>query len=94
MPEQRAAHLLLYVSKRVWKVNGEGNKNDMRAGIAERSKTIIFFLTNGLPQRQKDMLAINIDICDVVLEYVGLIGLYRSDRHERSCLPRTFPVLK
>jgi hypothetical protein len=91
MLEQRAAHLLLYVSERVWKVNGEGNKNDVRARIAERSETIIFFLTNGIPQRQKDMLAINID---VVLEHVGLIGLYRSDRHERSCLPRTFPFLK
>jgi len=67
--------LLLYVIERVWRVDREANKDDVRAGIAEGSELIKVFLAGGIPQRQLDVLATEIDICDISLEHVGLVEL-------------------
>jgi len=67
--------LLLYAIERVWRVDRKGNKDDVRAGITEGSETIEVFLTEGIPQRQLNLLASDVDVCDIVLEHVGLVAL-------------------
>jgi hypothetical protein len=47
----------------------------VRAGITEGSETIEVFLTEGIPQRQLNPLASDVDVCDIVLEHVGLVAL-------------------
>lgn len=74
--EDGAAYLLLDVVKRIWGVNGETDQDDVRVGIRERAKTVVILLTSGIPQGQLDVLAINLDIGDVVLEDGGDVDLH------------------
>jgi hypothetical protein len=47
----------------------------MRVGVRERSKTVVILLTSSIPKGQLDVLAINLDIGDVVLEDGGDVDL-------------------
>ena len=40
----------------------------MRVGIGERAEAVVVFLAGGIPQGQLDVLAVDLDIGDVVLE--------------------------
>ena len=42
-------YLLLHVVKRVWRVDGETDEDDMRVWVRQRSKPIVVFLTSGIP---------------------------------------------
>lgn len=42
-------HLLLNVIKRVRRVHGEANEDDVGVGVTERAKTVIIFLTCRIP---------------------------------------------
>lgn len=68
-------HLLLDVVEGIRRVDREANKDDVRVGVTERSETIIIFLAGGIPKRQLDVLAIHIDVGDVVLEHGRYIHL-------------------
>ncbi len=61
-------YLLLNVVKGIWGVDGEANQDDVGVWVGERAKTVVIFLTGGIPQSQLDVLSINLDIGDVVLE--------------------------
>ena len=71
----RAAYLLLDVVKRVGRVDGETDQNDMRVGVGERAQSVVIFLTSGIPEGELDVLAIDFDIGDVVLEDGGDVDL-------------------
>lgn len=70
------SHLLLHVVQRVWRVNGEADKDDVRVGVGERAETVIIFLTSGIPKSQLYMLIVDLNICNVVLKDRGDINLY------------------
>ena len=60
--------LLLHVIKRVGRVDGEADENNMGVRVRERSQAVVVFLPCGIPQRQLNVLSINFNIRDVVLE--------------------------
>jgi hypothetical protein len=43
------AYLLLDVVKRVGRIDGETDEDNVRVGVRERSKTVIVLLTSGIP---------------------------------------------
>ena len=72
---EKATDLFLDVIQRVRRVDGETDENNMGVGVAERPQTVIVFLTSSIPQGQLDVLAVNFDICHVVLEDGGNVDL-------------------
>jgi hypothetical protein len=69
------AYLLLDVVQGVGRVDGEADEDDVRVGVGERAKTVVILLTGGIPKGQLDVLAVNLDIGDVVLEDGGDVDL-------------------
>jgi len=61
-------YLLLNVIKRIWRVDGKADQNDMGVWVGERPKTIIIFLASSIPQCKLDMFSIHLNIGDVVFE--------------------------
>lgn len=47
----------------------------MGVGVGERAKTVVIFLASSIPEGQLDVLAIDLDVGDVVLEHGGNIHL-------------------
>ena len=72
-------YLFLDVIQRVRRLNGEANEDDMRIGITEGTETIVVFLTRCIPQRQLDVVAINLNIGDVAPEHSGDVALIDYD---------------
>jgi hypothetical protein len=68
-------NLFLDVVERIGGVNGETDQNNMGVRVGKRSETIVVFLACGIPQGQLNMSAVDLDICDVVLEHSGYIDL-------------------
>jgi len=66
--EQRT-HLLLDVIKRIRRVYSEANEDNMRVRIAQGSEPVIVLLPRRIPQRQLDMLPINLHIRNVILKH-------------------------
>lgn len=58
---------LLNVVQRIGRVDGETDQDDVRIGIRQRTKSIIIFLSSGIPQRQLDSLSIYYDIGDAIM---------------------------
>jgi hypothetical protein len=69
------SYLLLYVVKRVGRVDGEANQDNVRVGVGERAETVVIFLASSIPKRELHVFAINLDIGDVVFEDGGDIDL-------------------
>lgn len=61
-------HLLLDVVERVWRVDGETDQNDVGVGVRQRTETVIIFLASSIPKGEFNVLAINLDVGDIVLE--------------------------
>jgi hypothetical protein len=70
------AYLLLDVIKRVRRVDGEADEDDVRVGVRERSKSVVIFLACGIPQGELDVLAVYLDIGDIVLKHSGYVDLF------------------
>ena len=68
-------NLLLNVVQRVRRVDGEANKDDMGVRVRKRAQTVVVFLASSIPEGQLDVLAIDLDVGDVVLEHGGNIHL-------------------
>lgn len=68
-------NLLLDIVQRVGRVDREADQNDVGIGVREGAETVVVLLTSRIPERQLDMLAINLDVGDVVLEHGGDIDL-------------------
>jgi hypothetical protein len=50
----------------------------MRVGVGKRAETVVIFLAGGIPEGELDVLAVHLDIGDVVLENGGDIDLLRA----------------
>ena len=71
-------YLLLHVVERIRRVDSEANQDDVRIRVRERAKTVVILLTSRIPESELDMLAVDLDIGDVVLEDGGNIDLSRE----------------
>jgi hypothetical protein len=84
--DMNKAHLLLHIVEGVWRVDGKAYEDNVRIRITQRAETIIVLLAGGIPQSQLDVLAINLDIGNIVLKH-------RRDVHlsfyVRLCSART-----
>lgn len=67
--------LLLNVFERVGRVNGEADENHMRVGVGERAETVIILLAGGIPKSELDVLAIDLNIGNIVLKNGGNVNL-------------------
>ena len=47
----------------------------MRVGVGQRAQPVVILLASRIPQGQLDVLAINLDIGDIVLEDSGDVDL-------------------
>ena len=68
-------YLLLDVVERVGGVDGEANQDNVRIWVREWSETIIILLTGSIPKGQLNVLAIDLDVGNVVLENSGDVHL-------------------
>jgi hypothetical protein len=71
----RETNLLLHVVQGVGGVDGEADEDDVRVGVGERAESVVVFLAGGIPQGQLDVLAVDLDIGDVVFEDGGDVDL-------------------
>jgi hypothetical protein len=67
--------LLLDVVKRVGGVDGEANQDDVGVGVGQGAETVVILLASRIPEGQLDVLAIDLDIGDVVLKDSGDVDL-------------------
>ena len=63
------AYFLLHVVEGVWRVDGKAYEDDVRIRVTQRAETIIIFLTSGIPQSQLDVLAVDLDIGNIILKH-------------------------
>lgn len=75
VPGARGPYLLLHVVERIGRVDGEANKDDVRVGVGERAKAVVIFLASSIPEGELDVLAVDLDVGDVVLEDGGDVDL-------------------
>lgn len=68
-------YLLLDVVQGVRGIDGEADQDDMRVGVGERAETVVILLASRIPQGQLNVLAIDLDIGDIVLENSGNVDL-------------------
>ena len=74
----RAAYLLLDVIEGVGRVDGKADEDDVRIGVGEGSETVVVLLAGGIPEGELDVLAVDLDIGDVVLKDGGNVDLCRA----------------
>ena len=77
----------MYVVKRIRGVYGETDEDDVGVGVAEGSEAIVVFLAGSIPQRKLDVLAIDLDIGNVVLKHGGDVNLLRGSEPEYELAP-------
>lgn len=70
--------LLLDVVEGVRGIDGEADQDNVGIGVREGAKAIVIFLTSGIPEGELDVLAIDLDVGDVVLEDGGDVDLGES----------------
>jgi hypothetical protein len=75
---RHVSYLLLDVVKRIGRVDGEADEDNVRVGVGERAETVVIFLASGIPKGELDVLAVNLYIGDVVLEDGGDVDLHGS----------------
>jgi hypothetical protein len=73
----RGPYLLLHVVERVGGINSEANQNNVRVGVWKGTEAVVIFLAGGIPESELDVLAVNLDIGDIVLEDGGDVDLLR-----------------
>ena len=75
---RHGSYLLLDVVKRIGRVDGEADEDNVRVGVGERAETVVIFLASGIPKGELDVLAVNLYIGDVVLEDGRDVDLHGS----------------
>lgn len=75
---RHVSYLLLDVVKRIGRVDGEADEDNVRVGVGERAETVVIFLASGIPKGELDVLAVNLYIGNVVLEDGGHVDLQGS----------------
>lgn len=74
----RASYLLLDVVERVRRVDGKADEDDVRVGVGERAETVVILLAGSIPEGELDVLAVDLDVGDVVFEDGGDVDLQRA----------------
>ena len=59
-------------------VDGEDDEDNVAFRVAQRSETVVFFLASGIPQRELNQLALELDLGYIVLEHSWNIRLVTS----------------
>lgn len=75
-------YLLLDVVKRVGGVDGEADQDNVGIGVREGAETVVIFLASRIPKGQLDVLAVNLDVGDIVFENGGDVDLERREKGE------------
>lgn len=57
----------------------------MGVWITEGPETVIVLLASGIPEGELDVLAVNFDVCDVVLEHCWDVDLVTVDESRVGC---------
>jgi hypothetical protein len=68
LPGARGPYLLLDVVERVGRIDSEANQDYVRVRVGERAEAVVIFLTSSIPEGELDVLAINLNVGDIVLE--------------------------
>lgn len=68
-------YLLLDVVERVGGVDSEADQDNVGVGVGERAETVVIFLASSIPEGELDVLAVNLDISDIVFENGGNVDL-------------------
>jgi hypothetical protein len=69
------ANLLADVVQRIGGVDSEADQDDVGIGVRKGPQAVVVLLTSRIPKRQLDVLAIDLDIGNVVLENGGDVDL-------------------
>ena len=72
------SYLLLHIVERVGRVDGEADEDDVRVGVGEGAQTVVVFLASRIPESELDVLAVHLDVGDVVLKDGGDVDLCRA----------------
>jgi len=78
-------YLLLYVVERIGRVDGKADEDNVGVGVGERAETVVIFLAGGIPEGELDVLAIDLDVGDVVFEDSGDVDLRRESCQYVCC---------
>ena len=80
-PSGRAkqAYLLLYIVELVGRIHSKTNQDDVGIWIGQRAEAIVILLTRGIPERQFNVFAIDLNIGDIILEDGGDVELQRLE---------------
>ena len=81
---RHVSYLLLDVVKRIGRVDGEADEDNVRVGVGERAETVVIFLASGIPKGELDVLAVNLYIGDVVLEDGGDVDLEYTGQFDQN----------
>lgn len=68
-------YLLLDIVKRIGRVDSKADQDNVRIGVRQGTETIVVFLASRIPKGQLDVLAIDLNVGDVVLENSGDVDL-------------------
>jgi hypothetical protein len=69
------SYLLLDVVKRIGRVDGEADQDNVRVGVWERAETVVILLTGGIPEGELHVFTIDLDVGDIILENGGDVDL-------------------
>ena len=72
---RQATYLFLDVVERIGRVDGEADEDDVRVGVGEGAETVVIFLASSIPKGKLYVLAVHLDIGDVVFENSGDVDL-------------------
>lgn len=61
-------YLLLDVVEGVWGVDGEADQDNVGVWVGEWTESVVILLTGGIPKGELNVLAIDLNVGDVVLE--------------------------
>lgn len=65
-------YLGLNVVERGGADDGEANQEDVGLGVGERSKSIVIFLSSGIPETKTDRLSVDHNACGIVIKSASM----------------------
>jgi len=74
VPSDFIPPFVLHVFKTVSRFNGKAKHNDMCIGVGKRPQSIEFLLACSIPQREDDMLIVDINVMDIIFKDGGFVG--------------------
>jgi len=78
------APLFANVVEGIGRVDGKADQDDVGVGVRKGTETIIVFLASRIPERELNVLSINLDIGNIVLEDGGDVDLREGTLGENN----------